>query len=109
MTFELTCPGVLYAALVLGSGLLVVRLVLRSTRVHRPRLRALLLGLRATALAVVLLILANPVAHRENGRPPARQTNWLLLDTSASMEFGSAETRLAQARRLIAPVLEAPP
>lgn len=80
-------------------------LVLRSTIIADKKLRWILFGLRFVTLAVLVWILADP-AMRQPVRSPKPKTETLfLVDTSASMDIEFPESRMAQAKRIIAPAM----
>src|SRR4051812_32693349 len=59
-----------------------------------------LLGLRAAALGVLLVILLDPVRVREARRPPQRPVAVILFDESRSMGLERPVNRLDHARGL---------
>src|SRR5690349_2390216 len=88
-----------YVALALGLSAL---LLLARRLADAPTARSVvLLGLRAAALAVLLVILLDPVRVREARRPPQRPSAVLLFDESRSMGLERPVSRLDRARALL--------
>jgi uncharacterized membrane protein len=78
--------------------LLLARLLGRANAVSR---RWSLWILRGTVLAVVVVVLANPVRIDELPGPVERPEMFYLLDTSSSMQMGSPLSRWEESLRLI--------
>lgn len=100
MTFS---PAVDLRWLLLAAAAVMVLplwLTARNPRLKPPRLRRAILGLRLTAAALLVLILANPVARVGAGGAARPVTGIVLLDTSKSMSLGEP-SRAQQARDLL--------
>jgi uncharacterized membrane protein len=72
----------------------------RNRRLQPPALRWTVLGLRLAVTALLLLILANPVAKRGSDSERRPLTGVVLVDTSQSMSLGEP-SRLEQGRQLL--------
>ncbi|MBN2450555.1 MAG: hypothetical protein JXR77_09195 [Lentisphaeria bacterium] len=95
MTFSPAIPTHLLALLMLVLVAVPMLLILRSPRLRHPRTRAAILVLRLAVMALLLLILANPVTKVGRKRPRTPVTGIVLVDTSRSMGLGEP-TRLHQ-------------
>jgi uncharacterized membrane protein len=85
-------------ALVLGG--LPLWFTARNRRLQPPALRGTVLGLRLAVSALLVLILANPVAKQGSGPELTPLTGVVLLDTSQSMSLGRP-SRLEQGRQAL--------
>jgi len=75
-------------------------LTARNRRIQPPRLRWTILGLRLAATALLVLILANPVARQGVGGDRKPVTSIVLFDASRSMGLGEP-SRSEKGRRLL--------
>lgn len=92
---------VLILAAVLGFGSVLV-LVRRSALFRSPRERWLVVGLRSVVVILLLLVMAGPVVKRAAGEGEGAAPVLVLLDTSASMALGEGQSRLDQAKAILA-------
>ena len=105
MNFGLPFHSAFYVVAGIVCLLLPAYLVFRSTRVHEPRMRVLLFALRAAALAILLLILADPVLQRTQEEERKREHHLFLVDTSESMGVGTPQTRLQRTLAIVESLL----
>ena len=87
--------------LVLALGLAALLLLARWGASVAAARGLVLLALRAAVLAVLLVILLDPVQVREIRRPPRRPSAVVLVDDSRSMSLERPVSRLQNALRLL--------
>ena len=92
-------PGPIEFAAILGVALLGLLMLARRSARSRDARSLVLLILRASALAVLVLILLDPVRTTESRLPGDRPSAVYLTDGSRSMGLERPSTRLDQALR----------
>jgi uncharacterized membrane protein len=108
VTFHPPLSTSLYLLIAVCGVALSSALILRSKRIPNPGLKVFILVLRLATLAILLLILANPVYLEQQKTLKARDRNLFLVDTSESMGLEAPRTRLSQACDLLTPILTDP-
>jgi hypothetical protein len=91
MSFEPLIPGSLWLALAVIGALLLVWYAIRRPTIMSPARWGCVVGLMALAMALVLIILLNPIRVRQIPPPPGRPLLTLLTDASASMNTPDAD------------------
>jgi uncharacterized membrane protein len=100
MTFSPVIDSRWLAVLAAVLVLLPLWFTARNRRLQPPALRWGVLGLRLLVSALLVLVLANPVAKQGRAAAPSPLTGVVLVDTSQSMSLGTP-SRLDQGRRLL--------
>ncbi|WP_182865875.1 glutamine amidotransferase [Rhodopirellula sp. JC639] len=90
----------------LGIATVIVALVWIARRISvSPKTRRpILLGMRASVLIALAVLLLNPIERRETVMPPRRPAVALLVDCSQSMGLGQGQSRLDQLKQTIGTV-----
>ena len=95
-------PVAVYAFL--GLGIVALLITAHRVAITAANRRRLLLGIRATVLVALLVLLLNPTDRQEAQLPPRPPSVAMLVDCSQSMSLGGDESRIDRVKRMIGSV-----